>query len=101
MHNGAYFVYIMTNIKNNVFYTGQTNDLLGRVWSHKLGLADGFTNRYRLTKLVYYEPADDRSGALFREKQIKHYLRQKKIALIESKNPSYSDLYIGLVNPQT
>jgi len=95
MH-GPFFVYIVTNHTNTVLYTGQTGDLLRRVWEHKEGLADGFTKRYKATKLVYYEVADDRNGALYRERQIKGYSREKKTSLIEGMNPDWHDLFVDL-----
>jgi putative endonuclease len=70
-----------------------TINLKGRVWEHKEGLAEGFTKRYKINKLVYYEPAEDLDSALYREKQIKNYSRTKKISLINSLNPQWIDLY--------
>ena len=93
MSSGPFFVYVTTNYTKTVLYTGQTHDLLRRVWEHREGLADGFTKRYRADKLVYYEAADDREGALYREKQIKGYSRSRKIEMIESMNPDWRDLY--------
>jgi len=87
----------MANSIHSVLYTGQTNELLKRVWQHKEDLADGFTKRYRVNRLVYYEIADSRDGALFREKQIKGYSRKKKMMMIEELNPEWRDLYIDLV----
>lgn len=83
---GQYYVYIMTN-RSQTLYTGVTNDLQHRVYEHKQKLVDGFTKKYNLTKLVYYESTDDVRSAIGREKQIKGWLRAKKIALIESMNP--------------
>ena len=91
-------MYITTNYTKTVLYTGQTDDLLRRMWEHREGLADGFTKRYRATRLVYYETADDRNGALYREKQIKGYSRKKKALLIESQNPDWHDLYDELTS---
>ncbi len=65
----THFVYILTNYSNTVLYTGQTHDLLTRLYQHREGLTDGFTKKYKVTKLVYYEVADDLNGALYREKQ--------------------------------
>jgi putative endonuclease len=96
MLDGPYFVYIMTNSVNSVLYTGQTHNLLRRVWEHKGDLVNGFTKTYHINKLVYYEIADDQAGALYREKQLKKYSRQKKRWLIESMHPSWRDLYPGL-----
>ena len=87
-----YYVYIMTNIRNTVLYTGVTNDLKRRAYEHKGKLAKGFTKKYNIIKLVYYEAASDVQAAINREKQIKGWLRRKKIALIESMNPQWIDL---------
>ena len=83
----------MTNWENSVLYTGITNDLRRRVHEHREGLVDGFTKRFRVKKLVYYEMGDDALGAIAREKQIKGGSRQKKLALIESMNPQWRDLW--------
>ena len=83
---GQHYVYIMTNYSKTL-YTGVTNDLQRRVYEHKHKLVDGFTKKYNLTKLVYYEATEDVRCAIEREKQIKGWLRAKKIALIESVNP--------------
>jgi putative endonuclease len=96
MPNSPFYVYIMANSIHNVLYTGQTNDLLRRVWAHKQGLVEGFTRRYKINKLVYYEVADNRDGALFREKQIKGYSRTKKVTMIEKVNPGWQDLYLDM-----
>ena len=92
------YVYILSDTNNNVLYTGVTSDLLKRVWEHKKHIVDGFTKRYNVTKLVYYEEGEDINSAIAREKQIKGKLRKKKIALIESLNPDWHDLYWDLVN---
>ena len=92
-----YFVYIMTNHAHTL-YTGVTNNLERRVLEHKRGECPGFTARYGLTSLVYYEPTDNVEAAIAREKQIKGWLRRKKIALIESVNPKWSDLSLGWEN---
>ncbi len=89
-----YYVYIMTN-RSGTLYTGMTNDLRRRVWQHKQKLIAGFTSRYNITRLVYYEETSDVHSALAREKQIKGWLRKKKIALIESANPDWQDLSEG------
>ena len=88
-----YFVYIMTNISNTVLYTGITNDLIRRVYEHKNKLMEGFTKKYNVTKLVYYEIFNDPQTAIGREKSIKNLLRAKKIALIKSMNPLFKDIY--------
>jgi putative endonuclease len=92
MRERRYYVYIMTNWKNTVLYTGVTNDLNRRVHEHKEKLVDGFTKKYNLTKLVYYEVAENVEAAILREKQIKSGSRQKKVELIVSMNESWTDL---------
>jgi putative endonuclease len=87
-----YYVYIMTNQHNTVIYTGVTNDLMRRVYEHKMKLVPGFTARYNIDKLVYFEETQDVKSAISREKQIKGWLWKKKIALIEKDNPDWFDL---------
>ena len=89
----TFYVYIMTNAHNRVLYTGFTNDLVRRIFEHKEGLADGFTKRYNLHKLVYYEAIEDAYAGISREKQIKAGSRAKKLALINLSNPEWRDLY--------
>jgi putative endonuclease len=89
----VYCVYILTNKRHTVFYTGVTGDLRARVHHHREKLLAGFTNRYNVSKLVYYETGYDASSAIAREKQIKAGSRQKKIDLINSTNPDWRDLY--------
>jgi putative endonuclease len=86
-----YYVYTMTN-NSKTLYTGVTNNLERRVHEHKHKLVDGFTKKYNITKLVHYEITDNVEGAIEREKQIKGWTRRGKIALIESVNPSWTDL---------
>ena len=86
-----YYVYILTNAKRNL-YTGVTSDLLRRVYEHKHKLVDGFTKRYNLTWLAYYEVTSDINSAIAREKQIKGWRRSKKLALVETTNPQWRDL---------
>ena len=88
-----YCVYIMTNKRNNVLYTGITNDLKRRVYEHKEKLVNGFTKKYNITKLVYYEVFEGPENAILREKQIKAGSRQKKIHLINSVNRKWLNLY--------
>jgi putative endonuclease len=88
-----YYVYIMTNKHNKVLYTGITNDLKRRVYEHKEKLVNGFTKKYNITKLVYYEVLEDPENAILREKQIKAGSRQKKIDLIDSINKKWLNLY--------
>ena len=89
-----YYVYIMTN-EQKTLYTGVTNDLERRVYEHKNKLVEGFTRKYNITRLVYYERTTDVQAAIEREKQIKGWLRKKKIALVESMNPEWVDLSEG------
>jgi putative endonuclease len=89
-----YYVYIMTN-RSCTLYTGVTNDLQRRVYEHKHKLVPGFTSKYNINRLVYYEATRDIRAAIAREKQIKGWLRAKKIALIESVNPKWEDLSAG------
>ncbi len=88
-----YYVYIMTNRTNTVLYTGVTNDLKRRVFEHKSKAVEGFTKRYNVNKLVYYEVCDGKEGAVWREKQIKDTSRQKKLDLIDGMNSKWCDLY--------
>ena len=86
-----YYVYIMSS-KSRTLYTGVTNNLRRRVYEHKHKLAPGFTAKYNITRLVYYEATSDIRSAITREKQIKGWLRAKKVALVESINPGWQDL---------
>jgi putative endonuclease len=86
-----YFVYIMTN-KSKTLYTGVTDNLIRRVAEHKQGIIKGFTSKYQINKLVYFESGNNINEALYREKQIKGWLRKKKVALIEPENPEWKDL---------
>ncbi len=91
MKDHKYYVYIMTNKSNTVLYTGVTNNLKERVYTHKTGKGSQFTRRYNITKLVYYQIGNDINNALFREKQIKAGSRQDKIDLINDFNPEWRD----------
>ena len=88
-----YYVYMMTNQKHTL-YTGVTNNLLRRVYEHKHKLIEGFTKRYNLTWLAYYETTEDVGAAIAREKQIKAWRREKKVALIVSANRQWRDLAV-------
>ena len=90
MHN--YYVYILTNRNNKVMYIGVTNDLQRRIYEHRNELVDGFTKRYHVHKLVYFEHTSDVHAAIAREKQLKGWLRAKKNALVETMNPQWKDL---------
>ncbi len=88
-----YSVYILTTEKNTALYTGVTNDLVRRVYEHKHNLVKGFTQRYNVHKLVYYEVGEDIMATIEREKQIKNWKRYKKVALINAFNPDWHDLF--------
>jgi putative endonuclease len=83
----------MTNDTNTVTYTGVTNDLIRRIYEHKNKLIEGFTSRYNISKLIYYEIAEDIKSAILREKQIKSWPRKAKVKLIGSMNTDWHDLY--------
>lgn len=92
-----YYVYIATNPQNNVLYTGVTNNLIRRIWEHKRKLVSGFTEKYNINKLVFYEVYEDINQAITREKQIKAGSREKKLKLIELINPGFEDLYSSII----
>ena len=87
----TFYVYIMAS-RTRVLYVGVTNDLARRVNEHKQGSVPGFTTRYRVTRLVYFEEFADIRGAIAREKEIKGWVRSRKTSLIESRNPTWEDL---------
>ena len=87
-----YYVYILTNQNDNVLYIGVTNNLERRIFQHKNKLVEGFTKRYNLSKLIYYEATSDIQGALKREKQLKNWHREWKMNLISRFNPDWKDL---------
>jgi len=91
----SYFVYIMSSARG-VLYIGVTNDLQRRLAEHQQGKVEGFTSRYRVRRLVYFEETRDIRSALEREKQIKSWRREKKLALIREANPKFEDLSAGL-----
>jgi len=95
--NKQYSIYILTNKRNNVLYSGVTNDLQRRVYEHRKKLVGGFTTKYNVDKLVYYEETDSIEAAIQREKQIKGGSRQKKIDLIEGMNRHWRDLHDEIV----
>lgn len=94
--SNQYYVYILTNKTHSVLYIGVTNDLKRRVYEHKEKLVGGFTKKYNVDKLVYYEAGDDVVSAISREKQLKDGSRLKKIRLIENVNIEWCDLYEDL-----
>ena len=87
-----YFVYIVTNRRKTTLYAGMTNDLHRRMYEHKNGLTKGFSKRYNLTNLMYYEETTSVEATIAREKEIKGWVRRKKVALIEGFNPRWEDL---------
>ncbi len=92
-------VYILASTRHGTLYIGVTSDLLGRVIQHREGLIKGFTSRYGVTRLVWYAVADTMESAIRREKQLKKWRRDWKLALIERDNPQWQDLAIGLGLP--
>jgi putative endonuclease len=94
--NKQYYIYILSNVNNSVLYTGVTNNLIKRVYEHKEKLVEGFTKKYNVNKLVYYEVFEDINYAINREKKIKGGSRKKKIDLIRSMNKDWKDLYVEL-----
>ena len=91
------YVYILTNIGNRVLYTGVTSDLVKRVYEHRNKFVEGFTKKYNVFKLIYFEVFEDIIEAITREKQIKGWKRDKKIKLIEKMNPQWEDLYKTII----
>ena len=87
-----YYVYILTNWNNKVMYIGVTNDLARRVYEHKNKMVDGFTKKYNVSKLVYFEQTTDAYSAISREKQLKKWSRQKKNNLVETANPTWEEI---------
>ncbi len=87
------YVYILASKRNGTLYTGVTSNLIKRVWEHKQGFVEGFTKKYQVKRLVYYETYTDRESAFLREKRIKKWRRAWKIRLIEEENPEWRDLY--------
>ena len=90
-----YYVYFLTNRTNTVLYVGVTNNLQRRLYEHKNELADGFTKRYHVHKLVYFETTTDVKAAIGREKQIKSWSRARKNSLVETMNPKWEDLSLN------
>jgi len=97
MHNKTYCVYILSSQKNGTLYIGVTNNLVKRIWEHKNKKVDGFTKKYEIHHLVYFEQHNNPESAIQREKQIKKWNRLWKIRLIEEKNPKWNDLYQDIV----
>jgi putative endonuclease len=93
-----YWIYIAANAPGGTLYVGMTNNLVRRMYEHREGFADGFTRKYGIKRLVYFEPHDTALGAIQREKNIKHWPREWKIDLIVRENPSWRDLYDEIVS---
>ena len=93
----TYYVYILASKRNGTLYIGLTNNLMKRVYEHKQGMVKGFTKKYHVDKLVYYEETNDANSAISREKQMKMWKRNWKISLIERTNPEWKDLYNNLL----
>ena len=87
-----FYVYILASRRNGTLYVGMTSNLIQRIWQHKEKLVDGFTKKYSITKLVYYDVTESMESAIAREKQIKGWTRAKKLVLIEGRNPEWRDL---------
>ena len=92
----SFYVYILASRIGGTLYIGVTNDLIRRVGEHRLKLAEGFTKKYEIAKLVYFEQFDDIENAIKREKRLKKWNRAWKIRLIEEQNPNWDDLYAGI-----
>ena len=93
----SYYVYILASKRNGTLYIGVTNDLVRRVYEHKNGLVEGFTKKYSVKELVYFEQTSDVKEAIMREKRLKTWKRSWKIKLIEDTNPNWNDLYSEII----
>jgi putative endonuclease len=91
------FVYILASKPHGVLYIGVTSDLVKRVWEHKQNIVEGFTEKYNVKMLVYYETSESIESVIVREKQLKKWNRQWKVRLIESANPEWKDLYPSIL----
>ena len=92
-----YYVYILASKRNGTLYIGVTNDIVRRVYEHKNDLIEGFTKKYSVHRLVYFEETSDIESAILREKRLKKWNRKWKLELIEKENPNWEDLYDGLL----
>ena len=97
MSNGQYYVYLLASKRNGTLYIGVTSELIKRVYEHKNNLVEGFTQKYKVHNLVYYETTDDINSVITREKQLKKWKRTWKMELIEKNNPGWRDLYFELI----
>ena len=89
----SYYVYILASRRDGAIYVGVTNDIVRRVYEHRIKTVPGFTSKYNITQLVWYEVYDDPTSAISREKELKKWKRSWKVALIEAQNPLWKDLY--------
>ncbi|DAA91152.1 TPA: excinuclease ABC subunit C [Candidatus Gastranaerophilales bacterium HUM_6] len=92
-----YYVYILANKNNSTIYIGVTNDLVRRIYEHKNNVVKGFTQKYNVHKLVYFEQTENIENAIIREKQLKNYSRERKEELINNVNPNWEDLYPHII----
>jgi len=95
----TYYIYILASGRNGTLYIGVTSDLARRVWEHKQKFVEGFTKKYDVNKLVYFETCHDPLTAIHREKRLKKYSRKWKLNLIEAMNPEWKDFYEELIKP--
>ncbi len=93
----SFYVYILASGRDGTLYTGITNNLIRRVYEHKSGEVEGFTKKYKVDQLVYYEETTDVQSAIIREKRVKKWRRAWKIQLIEKNNPQWRDLYYDII----
>ncbi|MGB3340775.1 MAG: GIY-YIG nuclease family protein [bacterium] len=93
----SYYVYILASKRNGTLYIGITSNLIRRVWEHKEEFVEGFTEKYSVSKLVYFEQYNDPENAIKREKRLKKYNRKWKLELVEKDNPDWKDLYYDLI----
>ena len=96
MMEKQFYVYMLASKRNGTLYLGVTSDIVKRVWQHKNGLAEGFTKKYGIKRLVYYEIHEDAENAMKREKQLKKWRRAWKVELVEEKNSEWRDLYADI-----
>jgi putative endonuclease len=92
-----HYVYILASNRNGTLYVGLTHNLIKRTWEHKNDIVKGFTNKYQVHRLVYFEQFEDKDEAIKREKQLKKWQRRWKLELIEGYNPEWKDLYKDIV----
>lgn len=93
-----FFVYLMASQPNGTLYVGVTSDLIKRAWQHRTGTVEGFSKKYRVHRLVYFEKQPDALSAILREKQIKKWFRELKVRLIEETNPAWRDLWEDILD---